>query len=656
MEPVQIEAAAKEGGPKRFKILAYSGGKMDVGWGDPICVDLSGMEISDKSRPILKDHDTALVVGHSTAITKTKVLQVEGVFSGAGSAKNDVLASAENGFPWQASIGAKALERTFIEQGVTKTVNGQEIEGPCIIVGRSILKEVSFVALGADDNTSAIAASQKPVSHEENTMDKLEKWLVKAGIDASKLTEAGKAMLKAQFDAEEAAILANAKPAPAPAPAPVAQPTQIQAASDLSKDIMAEFGSTHPDIAAEAIEKNWDLKATRLAVLRASRPQSSAAVHTSKDSEDKESFNKQMEIAACYSVGLGKQVEKTEEPKVVEAAQKRFRNLSLQEMIVAAAVRNGYSGRSSFRGDPEGIFRAAFSDLSLPKIFGNVANKKLLASFMEVEQVWRQIARISSNPDFRPTSNLRMTADFKFERVTNAGEIKHANTPTEVEYTNQVDTYGKMYAITRKDIINDDMNVLSTIPAHIGRGAAMKLNEDFWTLFLNNSAKFTTGNKNYIEGSGTVLGIDSLTQAEQLFLDMVDDGGMPLSIQSNLLLVPTALKTKAQQLMNSTEIRDTTASTKFGTANPHAGKWSIACSAYMSNSKFTGYSSTAWYLIGNNSMIPLIDVAFLNGVETPVIESAEADFSTLGVQMRGYFDYGMAWQDVRGAVKSKGAA
>jgi phage major head subunit gpT-like protein len=137
---------------------------------------------------------------------------------------------------------------------------------------------------------------------------------------------------------------------------------------------------------------------------------------------------------------------------------------------------------------------------------------------------------------------------------------------------------------------------------------------------------------------------------------MVDDGGMPLSIQSNLLLVPTALKTKAQQLMNSTEIRDTTASTKFGTANPHAGKWSIACSAYMSNSKFTGYSSTAWYLIGNNSMIPLIDVAFLNGVETPVIESAEADFSTLGVQMRGYFDYGMAWQDVRGAIKSKGAA
>jgi len=49
-------------------------------------------------------------------------------------------------------------------------------------------------------------------------------------------------------------------------------------------------------------------------------------------------------------------------------------------------------------------------------------------------------------------------------------------------------------------------------------------------------------------------------------------------------------------------------------------------------------------------------VAFLNGQESPTIETAEADFNVLGVQMRGYHDFGVALQDFRGGVKNKGEA
>ena len=52
----------------------------------------------------------------------------------------------------------------------------------------------------------------------------------------------------------------------------------------------------------------------------------------------------------------------------------------------------------------------------------------------------------------------------------------------------------------------------------------------------------------------------------------------------------------------------------------------------------------------------MIEVAFLNGQEAPTIETAEADFNVLGVQMRGYHDFGVALQDFRGGVKSKGEA
>lgn len=38
------------------------------------------------------------------------------------------------------------------------------------------------------------------------------------------------------------------------------------------------------------------------------------------------------------------------------------------------------------------------------------------------------------------------------------------------------------------------------------------------------------------------------------------------------------------------------------------------------------------------------------------IESGDADFNQLGMQWRGYFDFGVAMQDSRAAVKSKGEA
>ena len=52
----------------------------------------------------------------------------------------------------------------------------------------------------------------------------------------------------------------------------------------------------------------------------------------------------------------------------------------------------------------------------------------------------------------------------------------------------------------------------------------------------------------------------------------------------------------------------------------------------------------------------MIEVCFLNGQQNPTVETADADFNTLGIQMRGYHDFGVSKQDYRAAVKSKGAA
>jgi hypothetical protein len=50
-----------------------------------------------------------------------------------------------------------------------------------------------------------------------------------------------------------------------------------------------------------------------------------------------------------------------------------------------------------------------------------------------------------------------------------------------------------------------------------------------------------------------------------------------------------------------------------------------------------------------------VDVAFLNGNQAPVVETANADFHQLGIEMRCYFDYGASAGEFKAAVYSTGA-
>jgi hypothetical protein len=135
---------------------------------------------------------------------------------------------------------------------------------------------------------------------------------------------------------------------------------------------------------------------------------------------------------------------------------------------------------------------------------------------------------------------------------------------------------------------------------------------------------------------------------------LVDSDGKPTGVMPSILLVPTALSAMGTQLYKSVELRDTAPNAKFPIANPHQGKFRIEVSRYLSNALYTGNSAKAWYLLAEPSDLPVIEVAFLNGNESPTVETAEADFNQLGIRMRGYHDFGVNLQDPRGGVKSKG--
>ncbi|CAG0972648.1 hypothetical protein PHYC_01333 [Phycisphaerales bacterium] len=597
-------------------MLAYTGGAMRVaGWRHPVVLDLAGLSVPSQNRPIRFAHDPAAGVGHTDAIkVEGGQLVATGVISRDTATAREVVASSRNGFPWQASVGASVEEFEFIRESQKAIVNGQEFAGPVNVVRKATLGEISFVDLGADGRTSASIAAQQGGGGSP------------AGGDTDPAPGAGAAALRAEALAETSRIAAVRK-------------------------ICA---GKHLDIEAQAIRDGWDATRTELEVLRASRPKA-PAIHAPDTSITGEVLE-----AACFQSAKLEGLDKVCSAQALEVASKRFQSgLGLQELLIEAAIANGYTGRT-FR-DSRRVLEAAFGRgieagmtiIDVGGILSNVANKFLLEGFFSVERVWRSICAVRNVSDFKTVTSYRLVGKDQYEQVAPGGELKHG-TLGEETYSNKADTYGLMLAIDRRDIINDDLGAITTVPRKLGRGSGLKINDVFWTAFMNNAAFFAVGNKNFISGADTALGIDGLTKGEVTFMDLVDSDGKPTGVMPSILLVPTALSAVGTQLYKSVEMRDTTANTKFPVANPHQGKFRIEVSRYLSNALYTGNSAKAWYLLADPSDLPVIEMAFLNGQEAPTIETSDADFSQLGVRMRGYHDFGVALQDPRGGVKSKG--
>ncbi len=657
---ITIEAApeAAEGERPRlphFSIMAYTGGAMRLaGWRYPVVVDLAGLAIPSQSRPIRFGHDMQSGVGHTDTIRVDQgQLIATGVVSRDTATAREIVASARNGFPWQASIAAAVEEYEFVREKQKVLVNGREFAGPVNVIRRATLGEISFVDLGADGATSAQVAAAAPERDEEHrTMDDLPDTSSQPSAPAPTEPQSQPANRPTAESPAPPRDPQSAKPEPQ---APAAN-TQ---ASGLTPQVAAETAEAarvlalrqvcagrHPEIESQAIREKWDVSRCALEVLREERPKA-PAVHI----RTPETVNSRMLEAACLLAAGLQDVEQQFDGRTLEAAMRRFRGgIGLQELLLEAAWANGFTGRNfresravlRFAFQPE--LEAGFSTIDIGGILSNVANKFLLEGFFSVERTWRNICATRNVSDFKTVTSYRLIGTDQYQEVSPGGELKHGTLGNET-YTNRADTYGLMLSIDRRDIINDDLGAITTVPRKLGRGSGLKINDVSWSTFLDNADFFKAANNNYLEGADTALTIDGLTKAEVAFMDQVDSDGKPIGIMPAILLVPTALSAIGTQLYKSMELRDTNSNVKYPVSNPHQGKFRVEVSRYLSNAVYQGSSSKAWYLLAEANDLPVIEVAFLNGQESPTIEMAEADFNVLGIRARGHHDFGVARQD-----------
>jgi hypothetical protein len=664
----EIEFAAASGEanqPRRFSMVAYTGGPMQLaGWKFPVVVDLAGLDVGRSRRPILLDHtrDVEHVMGQTDQVTVANhQLLVAGQVLGDSAKARQVVALADRGFGWQASIGAKAHEVEFVPEGRSTMVNGREVVGPVNIARRATLGEVSFVVLGADENTQAVIATQTSEQRGGTRNMELADWVAAQGFSIDALDERQRGSLEALHQRVHE-----------PPAAPVTTNDDLNALDKLRAEIAAETARTikirracagrHDELEAKAIAEGWEPSRVELEVLRATRPAAPAIQAT-----DLAKHGRALEAAICLSAGIAEsELAKRYDAETLDAAQGRdLRGAGIHsliyEVIQAAGghVRLGRVDNETIRAalvaDRQLTASAGFSTISLSGILSNVANKAMLAAYEAVASVVARFCAETDVNDFKQVTRYRLTGAGVFEKVGPDGELKHA-TLSEGSYTNRIDTYGRMLSLTRQMMINDDLGAFLQLPRIIGRMSALKREEAVFELLLSNPAGFFSGgNKNFISGADTVLSIAALTQLEQKFLDQTDSEGKPILVNPAILLVPTSLKVTSEQLMTETRVNETTAAGKPSPANnPHAGKFTPVATPYLNSQAIAGGSAVAWYLFANPADLAAFEIAYLRGRRVPTIESGETDFNTLGMQWRGYFDFGVGVQDFRAAAKSKG--
>ena len=626
---LQASATNADGSPalRRFAMTAYTGGAMSLpGFNYPVVVDLAGLQAARARYPILRDHRPWKPVGHTDSVTiDGKAVTATGVFSGAGPDAREVLASAGNGFPWQASIGASADDLQFIERGQQCDANGQTFTGPCYVARKATLKEISFVPNGADANTTAaLAAASGGIAMT------FEKWILSLGFTVEDLTDQQRAALEVAFadlypDAAtgDAPAVDGPPPADAAAPPPAdaaaaaAPPPAIQAAATQpaahAADVQAQMRAAaaaelgrhnairracaqQPELVVEvqdgqqrrrvvcmehAIAAGWSAEQTELAFLRATRPSGFARTRERDCSLealqgavllraggrlDHPAYTRPQAMSMRLPPWLRAGLNGEQRQRAMEAAH-RYADMSLLD-LAREAVR--LDGRDCPRGR-SGTIEAAFSGGSLTNIFTTSVNARLLESYSEVNDTTAGWVNETEVADFKTQERPRVEIGSGLKRLPRGATADHATFSDNSE-SYKISRYAEQFVVDEQDIIDDNLGVLTDTPRKLGEAAGWLRPDLVYSLVLANPTLTATSREVFNTTDGNLKTSATFAaatlRAAVSALRLFRENNRNLNLQPTHLLVPPSLEHLAYELINASEITfGGSSSMERGTAN-----------------------------------------------------------------------------------------
>lgn len=280
-------------------------------------------------------------------------------------------------------------------------------------------------------------------------------------------------------------------------------------------------------------------------------------------------------------------------------------------------------------------------------------HKTLLASYAITPDKWRRFCAIGAVSDFRIHNRYRLGFLGGLDVVLESGEFTNKSLADATKETQQAKTYGNILALSRQVIINDDMGVFNGVAMTLGRAAALSIELGVFALLAENSsfgpdmndgkALFHVDHNNI--GAGAAISVASLDADRVIMAAQTDESGNEiLDLRPAKLLVAAGIEGSARVINSSQWDHD---GTKLQKPNKVQGLFDDI----IGTGRLTG---TRRYMFVDPAALPVIEVAFLEGEQSPFMELQEG-WRVDGVEWKVRHDFGVAAVDWRGALTDAGA-
>lgn len=323
-------------------------------------------------------------------------------------------------------------------------------------------------------------------------------------------------------------------------------------------------------------------------------------------------------------------------------ASREFVNMSLRDMAADALTRAGESVRGLSADE---LFQraAAHGTSDFPLLVSNAMGKVALDSYRAAESPLKALARQRTLPNFKESTSIRLGEMGRLEEMTEHGEFK-ATSRAEAGEKMALKTFGRAINVSRKLLIDDDLNMLGDMTAAIGAAAAQTEADELVATFTGNpllsdgTAVFATSRGNMAAAGADIT--ETSLDAARLAMRGVKglDGKTIIGVTPRYLVIGPELETKAEKLFAAIYAATT------DDVQPIKLKIVV-------EPRITG---SGWFVMADPAAVPSLQFAYLSSAQGVQIQRQEV-WTTLGLQYRAFLDFGAGWADWRGAYFNEGA-
>ena len=336
--------------------------------------------------------------------------------------------------------------------------------------------------------------------------------------------------------------------------------------------------------------------------------------------------------------------------------------MSLRDLAIECFAAEGQTGLN--RRTSEELYNLAMRQYfnptaAFPTILDNAINKAYVEGHKKVAVTFDQWTKKGSLKDFKTHDNNYLAGPAgEFLEVPEGAELKHDVFGDEKLPTRKLKTYGRQFTLTRQAFINDDIDLVTRVPAKYAASARKTINKQVYQILVNNPAIYD-GTELFSQAHGNLVTTGTgITQASMQAMIMalqnqLDQFGEAIIIRPATIIVPAGMAFDIYTLFNSPTIHTEGNTQAVNPLYRYAQQINVIEDPTI-NVLCGGFGKAMpWFLLGAKDDTDFIEVDYLNGQEIPTIRRMETP-GTLGFVWDIYLDWGISVMDYRGAIKNPG--